>query len=146
LWGAAAVALLIIEMFTAEFTCLSIAVGCVLAAAVGGVGLPLVAQLGVALVGTVLGLGLLAPALRKRVAPRYVPTGLDALPGSEAMVIEAIDPPGQGKVKLNGVVWQATSNQLIPAGTPVIITEVEGACLTVLARGALMSPSPEHTV
>ena len=103
------------------------------------VGAPFWAQIAAAIVGSGVGLAGLAPMLRRRLSPQYQPTGIDAIPGSEAMVVEAIEPPLQGKVKLNGVVWQATSNLAIPAGTQVIVTEVEGACLTVLARGALMS-------
>jgi membrane protein implicated in regulation of membrane protease activity len=139
LWGLAAVALVVVEMFTMEFTCLSLAFGCLMGAGAGALGLPVWAQFAAAIVGAVVGLAGLAPVLRRRLSPAYVATGVDAIPGSEAMVVEAIEPPHQGKVKLNGVVWQATSNLAIPAGTPVIVTEVEGACLTVLARGALMS-------
>lgn len=139
LWGLAAVALVMVEMFTMEFTCLSLALGCLMGAGAGALGLPVWVQFAGAIAGSGAGLAGLAPVLRRRMSPTYLPTGVDAIPGSEAMVVEAIEPPHQGKVKLNGVVWQATSNLAIPAGTPVIVTEVEGACLTVLARGALMS-------
>ena len=142
LWGVAAVILVVVEMFTMEFTCLSLAIGCLLGAAAAGAGMPVAVQLGAALVGAVLGVGLLAPNLRKRIAPRDTATGLDALPGTEGLVVEAILPPHQGKVKVDGVVWQAIANHPIPKGTPVMVTEVDGACLTVLAEGALLSKQP----
>lgn len=142
LWGVAAVILVVVEMFTLEFTCLSLAIGCLLGAGAAAYDFPIAVQLGAAVVGSVLGVGLLAPNLRRRLAPRDTATGLDALPGTEGIVMEAIHPPEQGKVKVDGVVWQAIANHPIPKGTPVMVTEVDGACLTVLAEGALLSRQP----
>lgn len=139
LWGIAAVVLVVVEMFTMEFTCLSLAIGCVLGATAGAAGFPPVVQMGAALLGAVAGMGLLAPKLRRRLAPRDTATGLDALPGTEAVVTEAIFPPTQGKVKLDGVVWQASANEEIPAGAIVMVTEVDGACLSVIAQGPLLA-------
>lgn len=140
LWAVAAVALVMVEMFTMEFTCLSIAIGCSLAAGAAWGGMPIVVQLAVAVIGSGLGMFLLAPYLRGRLAPKDVATGVDALPGTEAVVVEAISPDGQGKVKLHGVVWQAEAAQAIPAGATVVVTAVEGACLRVLSTGPLLAP------
>lgn len=139
LWGIAAVVLVVVEMFTMEFTFLSLAIGCLMGAGAAGLGLPEWVQLAAALMGSVAGLGLLAPKLRRKWAPRDTATGLDALPGTEGVVTEAISPPEQGKVKLDGVVWQASATEEIPAGAIVMVTEVDGACLSVIAKGPLLS-------
>lgn len=139
IWVVAFFVLLVLETQTLEFTLLSIALGCLAAAAGAALGVPLLAQVIIATVGTVASLFLLAPALRRRLTVKDSPTLIDSIVGSEVEVIEAIAPPAQGKVKLNGVVWQAQSNHAIPAGVMAVVTELSGARLTVVARDQILA-------
>ena len=123
---------------TLEFTCLNLALGCLLAATTAWIGLPLAAQFLVAVVAGGAGVALLAPVMRKRVLPAS--SNENPIVGAEAIVIETISPPNEGKVKLNGVIWQAVSDRAIADGTHVYVTELSGAKLTVMARRELESP------
>lgn len=140
-WVIAFVLFLVLETQTLEFTLLSIALGCLLAAGVSAAGVPLLFQVILATVGSVGSLVLLAPVLRRRFTPRDTATGVDTIVGSEAEVVEAIQPPAQGKVKLNGVVWQAVASHAIPAGARVVVTELSGARLTVVGPDQLLTPA-----
>jgi membrane protein implicated in regulation of membrane protease activity len=146
IWMIAFVALVVIETYTLEFTCLSIAFGCLLAGTVAWIGLPIGLQLVTAAAGSAAGVALIAPYLRKRVLPQDSRTGTDLIVGSNAEVVEAIYPPAQGKVKLDGVIWQAESDRPLEAGAHVLVTELQGARLTVMARPDLEPPRPTRSV
>lgn len=137
-WVIAFAALVVIETMTMELTCLSIAFGCLVGALLAWLGVPVPAQIVAVTLASALGLFLLAPVLRRKLTVRSTATGTDAIVGSEAEVVEAIVPPGQGKVKLDGVVWQAISNKEIPAGAHVLVTELSGNRLTVISRADLV--------
>jgi membrane protein implicated in regulation of membrane protease activity len=143
IWMIAFVALVVIETYTLEFTCLSIALGCLLAGTAAWLGLPVAAQLLIAAAGSASGVILIAPALRRKVLPHDVRTGTDLIVGSQAEVVEAIYPPAQGKVKLEGVIWQAEADRPLEVGTHVLVTELQGARLTVMARPDLEPPRPQ---
>jgi membrane protein implicated in regulation of membrane protease activity len=140
IWMIAFAALVLVETFTLEFTSLSIAFGCLLAATAAWVGLGPAFQFGLMITGTVVGIAAIAPVLRKRALPAPTLTGVDSIVGAQALVTEAIRPPHQGKVKLDGVVWQAVSDHPIEEGTLVLVTELKGAQLEVIARGELEGP------
>ncbi len=138
--------LVIVETFTMEFTCLCIAIGCLLGAGLAAMGLPAIVQVAAALAGTIAGLGLLAPRLRRHWTPRDTATGIDLIVGSEATVIEAIPAGGEGKIKLHGQVWQAVAPRPVPVGATVLVTELRGAKLTVMAHHDLLNPHQAHAV
>lgn len=141
-WGAIAAALVIGEMFTGEFTLLSLGIGCAAAATAAGFSLGFPIQAGAALFFSVFSVFLLAPWLRRVVAPRHTPDPVEAMVGVEAEVIEAISPPAHGKVKLDGVVWQAESDRPLAAGTRVMVAEVLGARLRVMGSRELLPQAP----
>ena len=65
--------------------------------------------------------------------PPLVREGSYALIGKRALVIEQVTGTG-GLVKLAGEVWSARAfdeNQVIPAGTPVDVMEIDGATAIV---------------
>jgi membrane protein implicated in regulation of membrane protease activity len=132
IWVVAAALLLALEMTTGEFTLASLAIGCALAAGLAGLGFGLPVQAGAAAVVSLLATAVLAPWLRRTLAPAPTPDPVQALVGEEAEVLEAVLPGSAGKVKLNGVVWQATSDTFLPPGTRVLVMEVDGARLRVL--------------
>lgn len=139
IWMIAFAVLVLVELQTLEFTCLNLALGCLIAAAVAWMGATPAIQIGVAAVSGGLGVALLAPQMRRKLLPADMRTGNDLLIGATAEVIEPITPPAEGKVKLNGVAWQALSDRPIAAGTFVYVTELHGAKLTVMALRELDS-------
>ena len=144
IWGVIAAALVIGEMFTGEFTLLSIAIGCAAAALMAALGLSFPFQTGAALALSVLSVFMLAPWLRRVVAPRHTADPVEAMIGTEAEVIEAINPPEQGKVKLDGVVWQAESDRALAVGARVMVAEVMGARLRVMGSRELLPQRPAN--
>jgi membrane protein implicated in regulation of membrane protease activity len=132
IWFVAAALLLALEMKTGEFTLASLAIGCVLAAGLAGLGFGLPVQAGAAAVASLLATAVLAPWLRRTLSPAPTPDPVQAMVGEEAEVLEAVLPGRAGKVKLNGVTWQATSDTSLPPGTRVLVMEVDGARLRVL--------------
>ena len=142
IWGLIAAALVIGEMFTGEFTLLSIAIGCAAAAIMAATGLDLAFQFGAAIALAVASVVVLAPWLRRVMAPHHTPDPVEAMLGREAEVIEAIEPPAHGKVKLDGVVWQAESDRALPVGARVMVAEVDGARLRVMGSRELLPQRP----
>ena len=60
------------------------------------------------------------------------PTNVYSIIGKEGIVIESIDTiNGFGKVKINGELWSATSNQNIDKNTKVKVVNVKGVKLEV---------------
>jgi membrane protein implicated in regulation of membrane protease activity len=137
-WAIACAALIVVETMTLDFTCLTLAAGCLVGLAAAAAGASFLLQCVAVAVSAVAGLILMAPVLRRKLTPRDTPNANEALVGAEATVVEAIRPPAQGRVKLDGVVWQAVSNREIPEGTVVIVTELEGNRLTVLSRNEVL--------
>ena len=148
IWILAAAVLTLVEMQTMEFTCLSLAVGCALAAGAAGLELSLGIQFAIAAIASGASLFVIAPRLRSRLLPGDVRGVDDLVVGARAVVLEAIVPPQEGKIKLHGVIWQALSDRAIPEGAQVLITELHGTKLTVIAQGeiepqrALQGPQP----
>ena len=76
--------------------------------------------------------GLLAlfwPFVRKFLNPKVVPTNVDSIIGTKALVTAAVDNiTAHGQVKINGLEWTARSlsGEPIPEGTMVEVCRVEG--------------------
>ena len=58
----------------------------------------------------------------------------DACIGNHAIVTSRIAAPLEGKVELNGVLWNATADEVLEAGTPVEVVDRAGLSLTVRRR------------
>ncbi|MGW0337855.1 NfeD family protein [Streptomyces sp. NPDC003011] len=112
-----------------------LAAGAVAAAAAAGLGGGAVAQV---LVFTVVSVALIAVvrpiATRHRAQrPQFV-TGVDALKGRQALVLERVDGTG-GRIKLAGEVWSARSldtGRAYEVGEEVDVVEIEGATAIVM--------------
>ena len=136
LWFLLAAALLIGEIFTTSFVLGALSVAALAAAIAAWAG----AELWLQVLAFALGSGV-ATALARPLADRFLhsgrrslPTGISALIGAEARVIEAIDPESRtGRVLVRGDDWRAISEDGMPvaAGARVIVTEVEGTTLRV---------------
>ncbi|RIJ70981.1 NfeD family protein [Nakamurella silvestris] len=76
------------------------------------------------------------PALLRRFhsAADQTKTGIEAIIGSKASVISAVDASG-GQVKIGGEIWSAigvAGHRPMPPGTPVTVVEVRGATAVVI--------------
>jgi membrane protein implicated in regulation of membrane protease activity len=86
------------------------------------------------LIVSVLLLVLVRPALRRRLTPpETLPTGIKALEGKSALVLDRIA-RDQGQVKLDGQVWTArplNDSDVYEPGESVTVTHIDGATAVV---------------
>ena len=74
-------------------------------------------------------LACLRPMVRRHVAPKIVPTNVDAIVGTRGIVTAEIDNVcAAGQVKVNGMEWSArsTTGEIIPEGTLIRVERIEG--------------------
>ncbi|WP_155054106.1 NfeD family protein [Streptomyces blattellae] len=114
-----------------------LAVGAVAAAAAAGAfgGDTLVIQVAVfAVVSTAL-IAVVRPiAARHRAQRPQLATGVDALKGKQAVVLERVDRSG-GRIKLAGEVWSARSldtDRVYEVGEEVDVVDIEGATAIIM--------------
>lgn len=123
-----------VEIATLDLVFLMLAAGALAGAASAALGLGLLLQVVVAAVTAVAMLGVVRPvALRHLRTPVETRTGVAALVGRQAVVLERID-AGGGRVKLAGEVWSARSfdpHQAIEPGRTVDVVQIEGATAVV---------------
>ncbi|MEV5875190.1 NfeD family protein [Streptomyces sp. NPDC052101] len=131
--GAAALGIPLVVTALPEFGML--AVGAVAAAIVAGLGLNTVIQVLAFVVVSVALIAVVRPiaARHSRQRPRLV-TGVDALKGRQAVVLERVDGSG-GRIKLAGEIWSARSldtDSAYEVGQEVDVVEIEGATAIVI--------------
>jgi membrane protein implicated in regulation of membrane protease activity len=134
LWVGLAVVLGLVEVTTLDLVFAMVAVGA-LAGAVTALGTDSVAlQVLVALVVAVAMLAVVRPiALRHLRTPHALRTGVAALVGERAVVLEPVDGES-GRVKLKGEVWSARAfdpTHTIEAGRHVEVVSIDGATAIV---------------
>ncbi|MGW5774439.1 NfeD family protein [Streptomyces longwoodensis] len=131
--GAAALGIPLVVTAMPEFGML--AVGAVAAAAAAGVGLGAVSQVLVFVVVSVALIAVVRPiANRHRSQRPQLATGVDALRGKQAVVLERVDGSG-GRIKLAGEVWSARAldgDQSYEPGQQVDVVDIEGATAIVM--------------
>ncbi|MFJ2020627.1 NfeD family protein [Streptomyces nodosus] len=112
-----------------------LAVGALAAAAVSGLGGDAVIQVVVFAVVSVALIAVVRPiAARHRSPNPELATGIEALKGKRATVLERVDGSG-GRVKLAGEVWSARaldSELIYEVGQEVDIVDIEGATAVVM--------------
>ena len=134
-----AVALGIAELFTTFLVFGMFAVGALAAALAASLHANVVVQsLAFAVVSTAL-LAFLRPIARRhmRGSPE-TRTGVDALIGQEALVLERVD-AHSGRVKIGGEIWSARAlhpEQILDPGTAADVIEIKGATALVFGREA----------
>lgn len=125
------------ELLTATLALGLIAVAALVAAIVGVVHLPLVAQLLAFVLAAGAGLGLVRPfAMRHIRQPPPLRTGTSALVGRSAFVLDEVTGRA-GRVKIGGEEWSARSydeSLVIPVGATVDVMQIEGATALVYPR------------
>ncbi|MEU6556769.1 NfeD family protein [Streptomyces sp. NPDC046915] len=131
--GAAALGIPLVVTAMPEFGML--AVGAVAAAIAAGVGLGVVVQVLAFVIVSIALIAVVRPiaARHGRQLPRLV-TGIDALKGKQAVVLERVDGSG-GRIKLAGEVWSARSlhsERAYDVGQEVDVVDIEGATAIVI--------------
>ena len=139
-WLIAAVALGVAEFFTLTLAFGLLAAAALVAAIVAGVGASVLAQVLAFAITAGVGLLIVRPIARRQMThPPVVREGSYALAGKRAVVLEEVTGT-QGLIKLAGEVWSARAldeDQVIPAGTPVDVMEINGATAIVYPRELL---------
>jgi inner membrane protein len=118
------------------FYAMFVAIGALVAAVLAVAQVSVVVQIPAFVVAAALGLLLVRPTIVRAMASgEYgLVSGIKAHVGKEAIVTESAgDPAHPGRVKLDGELWKAVSHDgnLIPAGTPVMILELQGTTFVV---------------
>ena len=131
--GAAALGIPLVVTAMPEFGML--AVGAVAAAIAAGLGGDIVVQVLVFAVVSVALIAVVRPiATRHRSQRPQLVTGVDALKGKQAVVLERVDNAG-GRIKLAGEVWSARSldtGRAYEVGQEVDVVDIEGATAIVM--------------
>ncbi len=133
-WLGAALVLAIAEELSLGLVLLMLSGGALAGAVAAGFGASVVVQVIVAVVVAVLLLFTLRPWLlrRLRTRQRLVETNVNALVGRQAVAVTDVAGNG-GRVKIGGEVWTARTRTgaLVAAGTPVRVTQIDGATAVV---------------
>ncbi|GGW86729.1 NfeD family protein [Streptomyces lomondensis] len=135
-WLIGATALGIALVVTAMPELGMLAVGAIAAAVVTGVfGGGAVAQVAVFAVVSTAGIAVVRPIANRHRAQRpQLATGVDALKGRQAVVLERVDASG-GRIKLAGEVWSARAldtDRAYEVGQEVDVVDIEGATAIVM--------------
>ncbi|MFF1517348.1 NfeD family protein [Streptomyces sp. NPDC058305] len=112
------------------------AVGAVAAAVVAGLGGGIVAQVLVFVVVSVALIAVVRPIAARHSAQRpQLASGIDALKGRQAVVLERVDGSGDGRIKLAGEIWSARAldaGQAYEVGQEVDVVDIDGATAIVM--------------
>ncbi|MGI5453657.1 NfeD family protein [Streptomyces sp. CA-249302] len=132
--GAAALGIPLVVTAMPEFGML--AVGALAASAFAGLGFGVVAQVLIFVVVSVALIAVVRPiAVRHSRQRPQLATGVDALKGKQAVVLERVDGSGNGRIKLAGEVWSARAldtERAYEVGQEVDVVEIEGATAIVI--------------
>lgn len=134
IWLVIVAVMLIIEIFTMGLTTIWFSIGALASAVATALGAPLLVQVLLFIVVSLLVMFLVRPFAMRVVNRERVKTNLDAVIGERAVVREMIDNQNeQGKVIFRGVDWMARSidDTLIPEGEAVQIEKISGVKLVV---------------
>lgn len=132
LWTIFAVVLGIGEMFTAGFFLLPFAIGGGAAAILAWIDTPVVAQWLVFFGVSTISLVYLRRFIGRQDEGEQPRVGANRWVGSEGVVLQGIDPhTGAGMVRILNEEWRAAAMGKIPAGSKIVVTEVDGARLIV---------------
>ena len=136
IWAALVVLFVIAEVATVQLVSVWFAAGALVTMIlVYFFDIPILGQLGIFIASSCLFLAITMPfIIARRKKKGYIPTNSELEIGRTANVIEEINNDrGTGRVRLGGVDWSAVTedDSVIPKETVVIVTEVNGAKLTV---------------
>jgi membrane protein implicated in regulation of membrane protease activity len=135
IWAILSVLFAVGELFTPGLFFLGpIALAALAATVVAALGEGLLVQIVVFGVGSFAAVGLLRPLARRHLTmPRAIRTGVAALEGAKAIVLQRVDGRG-GRVKIGGEEWSARSympDEEFDVGTEVEVVQIQGATALV---------------
>jgi inner membrane protein len=127
IWLAVAAVFLIIELATPTMIFISFFAGAV-AAALYSLGSPdgYYWQIGIFLIVSIILLPMMRRLAKKITRGPTRMSNVDRMIGGEALVVKAIDPDNDGRVRFEGELWAAKAERPIAENTRVIITSVSG--------------------
>jgi membrane protein implicated in regulation of membrane protease activity len=135
-WLVGAAALGIPLVLTAMPELGMLALGAAAAAATAGLGGDVVLQVVVFAVVSFALIAVVRPvAARHRAQRPQLATGVEALKGKQAIVLERVDSSGGGRIKLGGEIWSARAldiGQAYEVGQEVDVVDIEGATAIVM--------------
>ena len=130
-WLILAVGLAILEVNTSTLVCIWFVVGSLFAFAASFITDSFIAQLVVFSIVSGVALAVTRPLAKKVLGRRPVPTNMDMLIGKICVVTEDIHPDSKGRVKVDGLLWAASSDELLKKGDHAKIRRITGATLEV---------------
>jgi membrane protein implicated in regulation of membrane protease activity len=113
-----------------------VSIAAAIALIVAVLGGPVAAQLVAFIVGTGALVGFVRPIAKAHLHRPALTTGVDALVGKRAIVLQRVD-THQGQVRIGGEVWTARAyleDQVLEPGTSVDVVKIQGA--TALVYGS----------
>ena len=132
IWAGWLALFVIIEIATVNLVTVWFAVGALVALLSSLVTNNFLYQVAVFLVVSLVALVATKPLMDKaRHAKPVAAVELDRNLGRTAQVLQTIQPGSMGRVRLDGVDWNATCDQLLTAGTSCTVTDIQGTTLTV---------------
>ena len=129
IWLVLMVVFLVAEALTVSMVSLWFAAGAVVALLLSLLHLQVWVQVVLFFVVSGVLLACLRPLVRRHVAPKIVPTNVDAIVGTRGIVTAEIDNVcAAGQIKVNGMEWSArsTTGEIIPEGTLIRVERIEG--------------------
>ena len=142
-WLALSIGLGVAEMFSLDLILAMLAAGAVIGMVAALIGLPVVAQILLALAASVAALALVRPAFVKRLhGGPELSLGHGKLVGTRCLVTEEITGLAAGRIKAGGETWTALpydENLRIQAGETVEILQIKGATAYVHPVASLES-------
>ena len=132
-WLIAVIAFVVIEASTTALVSIWFAVGATAALISSFFTQSLSVEAAVFAIVSAIALIIMVPTLAKRRKERKAPVtdGSPLTIGKQGVVLVDIKPGYLGRVRVDGLDWQARAEAPMPQGTPCRVTEVDGAVLIV---------------
>ena len=132
-WLIAAIVFVGVEAATTALVSVWFAVGAVAALVASLFTQSLGVQLVVFAVVSAIALAVMVPALAKRRGQHAAPVtnGSPLSIGKQGVVLRAINPGELGRVRVDGLDWQARASVALPEGARIRVDDVDGAVLIV---------------
>ena len=130
-WLVLLVGFAVLEGVTVALVSVWFAVGAAAAMVVSAFGVSSLWQIAVFLIVSGVCMLVLRQMAKDRIPP--TPTNAELNVGKLAKVIAPVSPTQPGRVRLDGVDWQAKSQDILTVGALCRVTAVDGATLTVVA-------------
>ena len=134
IWILIAVIFAVIEGFTMGLTTIWFTVGGIGACIIALLGGPILLQVAVFLIVSIILLYFTRPLAEKRLKIGHEKTNINQMIGETCMVTEKVEPYHNGQVRFNGMDWTAVSKdqkETLEKGELVRITGIEGVKLIV---------------